>query len=83
MGFVVAVIVLAIIVALVLIRFAPGQDVTEEHLPYTKLDALFSPAERSFLEVLNQVVDDNVYIFGKVRVADVVARKRGMSRSNW
>jgi hypothetical protein len=83
MGFVVVVIILAIIVGLFLIRFAAKHDATAEGLPYTKLDALFSPAERSFLGVLNQVVDDNIYIFGKVRVADVVTPKKGMSRSNW
>ncbi len=44
---------------------------------------LFTPAERSFLGVLNQAVGDNAQIFGKVRVADVIAPKKGMPRSDW
>ena len=51
--------------------------------PYRKLDTLFSPAERSFLGVLNQVIDENAQVFGKVRIADVITPKKGMSRSNW
>ena len=51
--------------------------------PYKKLDALFSPAERSFLGVLTQAVDNKYLIFGKVRVADVITPKEGLARSTW
>jgi len=51
--------------------------------PYRKLETLFSPAERSFLGVLNQVIDENAQVFGKVRVADVITPRKGMSRSKW
>ena len=51
--------------------------------PYQKTKALFTPAERSFLGVLNLVVGENAKIFGKVRVADVMAPKKGLSRSDW
>lgn len=40
-------------------------------LPYAKA-VLFSPAERSFLGVLDQAVSDRFRVFGKVRVADVL-----------
>jgi hypothetical protein len=50
-------------------------------LPYQKSAALFTPAERSFLGVLNQAVGNNAAIFGKVRVADVVEPKTGLGRS--
>jgi ssDNA-binding Zn-finger/Zn-ribbon topoisomerase 1 len=53
----------------------------QEALPYQKSEALFTPAERSFLAVLHQAVGDNAAIFGKVRVADVVEPKAGLSRS--
>jgi hypothetical protein len=53
----------------------------QEALPYQKAEALFSPAERSFLGVLHQAVGDNAAIFGKVRVADVMEPKTGLSRS--
>lgn len=52
-------------------------------LPYQKVEALFSPAERSFLGVLHQAVGNNAAIFGKVRVADVVEPKTGLGRSAW
>jgi hypothetical protein len=54
---------------------------SQEALPYQKSDALFSPAERSFLGVLHQAVGNNAAIFGKVRVADVVEPKAGLGRS--
>ncbi|MEZ5591915.1 MAG: DUF2726 domain-containing protein [Gammaproteobacteria bacterium] len=52
--------------------------------PYQyQLQALFTPAERSFYGVLKQAVGDQYDIFGKVRVADVLTPKRGMNRSEW
>lgn len=50
-------------------------------LPYQRAEVLFSPAERSFIGVLQQAVGSNAAIFGKVRVADVVAPKEGLGRS--
>ncbi|MCU0613461.1 MAG: DUF2726 domain-containing protein [Desulfobacterales bacterium] len=53
----------------------------QEAYPYQKSAALFTPAERSFLGVLQQAVGNNAAIFGKVRVADVVEPKSGLTRS--
>jgi ssDNA-binding Zn-finger/Zn-ribbon topoisomerase 1 len=53
----------------------------QESLPYQKSEALFTPAERSFLGVLHQAVGNNAAIFGKVRVADVVEPKTGLTQS--
>jgi hypothetical protein len=52
-------------------------------LPYAKSEALFSAAERSFLGALDQAVGDQLRVFGKVRVADVVdvKAKGGRRRS--
>jgi hypothetical protein len=55
---------------------------TSDALPYTLKPALFSPAERSFLGVLEQAIGKHYQIFGKVRVADVVETTRGLSASN-
>ncbi|GBC59161.1 hypothetical protein DENIS_0097 [Desulfonema ishimotonii] len=55
----------------------------KNNYPYRKKNALFTPAERSFLGVLTQTVGENARIFGKVRVADVVTPKKGVSRSDW
>jgi uncharacterized protein DUF2726 len=49
---------------------------------YSKKRTLLSPAERSFLGVLEQAVGDGYRVFGKVRVADVLEPRRGMDRSN-
>lgn len=50
-------------------------------LPYVLAKALFSPAERSFLGVLDQVVGSEHRVFGKVRIADLAAVKLGLSAS--
>jgi hypothetical protein len=54
---------------------------SSDALPYTLQPALFSPAERSFLGVLEQAIGKHYQIFGKVRIADVVATTRGLSAS--
>ena len=61
-------------------RSEKGKPTPATALPYQKSDALFTPAERSFLGVLHQAVGNNAAIFGKVRVADVVEPKAGLSR---
>ena len=73
------------VIILVLFRDKfPKRHVTgKTSCPYQKTDALFTPAERSFYGVLSQAVGDNATIFGKVRVADVVSPKKGLSRSTW
>jgi hypothetical protein len=64
-------------------RFEKGKPVPAKAFPYQKSTAFFTPAERSFLGVLYQTVGDNVAVFGKVRVADVVEPKSGLGRSAW
>ena len=49
--------------------------------PYRKRKALLSPAERSFLGVLEQAVGADYRIFAKVRVADVIGVRSGLARS--
>ena len=50
---------------------------------YQRIEELFSPAERSFLGVLDQALDENYIVFGKVRLGDIIQPKRGLSRSNF
>ncbi len=57
-----------------------GQEV---ELPYVVGDRLFTPAERSFLGVLDQSVGSDFRVFGKVRVADVIGVEKGKSKSVW
>lgn len=42
---------------------------------------MFSPAERSFLGVLDQAVGSEYRVFGKVRVADVASVKAGLGNA--
>ena len=49
--------------------------------PYQKEPTLFTPAERSFLGVLDQAVGDEFRIMGKVRLADVIRVRPGLSAS--
>ena len=53
------------------------------HYPYKAILHLFTPAERSFLGVIDQVIDSEYRVFGKVRAADVMSVTKGMSRSEW
>jgi hypothetical protein len=73
------IIAVAVIAVITLIQKKEGSRVD---YPYRKIDVLFTPAERSFLGVLNQAVGENVQIFGKVRVADVISPKKDISRSD-
>ena len=46
---------------------------------YTRLPALFTPAERDFLCALDQAVGKDWRVFGKVRVVDLLAPHRGFA----
>ena len=41
--------------------------------PYHMAEALFTPAERAFLSVLDKAVGPRYRVFGKVRIADIAA----------
>jgi hypothetical protein len=71
---------LVLLVAVIVRLALPGGRLTV--FPYNRKAALFSPAERSFLGVLEQAVGSHYRIFGKVRIADVVETKRGLSGSH-
>lgn len=46
--------------------------------PYRPVGVLLSPAERSFLGVLDQAVSDDCRIFAKVRLADLIEVEAGV-----
>lgn len=76
--------VLAVVVLMLVLVASKSKraDRPDEGFPYEKRDALFTPAERSFLGVLDQAVGERYRIFGKVRVADVVGVRRGLDNSS-
>jgi hypothetical protein len=47
--------------------------------PYQKVPNLFSPAERSFLGVLEQALGDQFRVMGKVRLVDIIKVRSGMN----
>lgn len=53
----------------------------DQAFPYTKKETLLSPAERSFLGVLEQSVGSNFRIFAQVRLADLLAVRKGTDKS--
>ncbi len=76
----VGILILLVLVAGALNLFSAGRRTTKDY-PYEKNDPLFSPAERSFLGVLEQAVGENYRIFGKIRLADIIRVKRGLDKS--
>ena len=78
-----AVVLIVVIALFVLMKSKTQGELESADYPYTKQAVLFSPAERSFLGVLAQALGNQVQVFGKVRVADVITPKKGMPRGEW
>ncbi len=75
-----------IFVALVLLvwnkarkRLAPGIQDAGLSFPFEHAGPLFSPAERSFLGVLEQSVGAELRVLGKVRLADLIQPAAGLA----
>ena len=52
-----------------------------EAYPYERTEKLFTAAERSFLGVLERIFGDQHRILGKVRLADIIQPRKGLSSS--
>lgn len=79
----ITILIICVIAITALKAFWGGNKGGTEDYPYEKAQALFTPAERSFLGVLEQAVDGKLRIMGKVRLADVVKVKNGNNKSAW
>jgi len=78
--------VLVLVIAVLCLFFAARLKTKSDRgkgFAYRKNPVLFSPAERSFLGVLEQAVAGEFRVFGKVRVADVVSVKAMTDRRAW
>lgn len=75
--------IVGIILFIVFFLVIAKNQASSGSMPYQLRGPLFTPAERSFLGVLNSVLTEDVHIMGKVRVADILTPAKGMSRSNW
>jgi hypothetical protein len=54
-----------------------------EKAGYESSGSLFTPAERSFLEVLEQALDSRYRVFGKVRLGDLIKPAKGLAAGTW
>lgn len=77
------ILVVAIVVVIVLGALAGKKSGSGPSVgyPYVPAKVLFTPAERSFLGVLDQAVGSEHRVFGKIRVADVASVKAGLEAS--
>lgn len=73
-------IVLIVLVALIAVKQKQSHN-GEAGASYIRTPALFTPAERSFLGVLDFAAGSDFRVFGKVRVGDVLAPRTGQDRS--
>lgn len=74
-------VLLLVLVVGAFLKLIPHSGGETAKFPYRRVDSLFSPAERSFLGVLDRVVGRNARIFGKIRVEDVIETRKGLSPS--
>ncbi|MEL6869687.1 MAG: DUF2726 domain-containing protein [Pseudomonadota bacterium] len=81
-------IVLAVVIAFLLITAfnavlaKKGRPSREDH-PYAMRDRLFTQAEYSFLRVLDIAIGEELRVFGKVRIADVLKVSSKIPKTNW
>lgn len=75
------IILLLIIVVFALAWFKKKSGKGPVEFPYQSKEVLCSPAERSFLGALDQIVGKKYRIFAKVRLADIIDVKKGISAS--
>jgi hypothetical protein len=76
--------VLAFVVFLIVVGLSSRSSAKGDiAFPYQRRETLFSPAERSFLGVLDQAVGEKYRVFGKVRIADVAAVRGTPNQSHW
>ena len=80
---IVVVLVLLLAVAAVIKIVHKQKSQGGQNYPYEKGTVLFSPAERSFLGVLEQTGNGRYRFMGKVRLADIVRVKSGLNKSAW
>lgn len=75
-------VLLAVVAAAIwVIRLVAEDTTSAPDYPYQGRATLFTPAERSFLGVLEQAVGGQFRILGKVRLADVICVRPGLAAS--
>lgn len=78
------ILIIIVVIAVVIFSTYTKKNTSDlVYYPYQRSEVLFTPAERSFYGVLEQAIDGRAKVFGKVRVADVITPKKGLSKSEW
>ena len=80
---VILILLFALLLALVLVLRLAMPSRLGEQFKYEINKSLFSPAERSFLGVLETSLPEGVRVFGKVRVADVLSPSKRDGTKGW
>lgn len=75
-----AVILIVIALAAAIAAKIKGQGSGKSDVYYLR-KAIFTPAERSFLGVLDSLVDQDIRVFGKVRLEDIFGVQKGLDRA--
>ena len=78
---VLALIILAIVAALLKAKLGSATDASGDGSAYELRSSIFSPAERSFLGVLENSLPNGVGLLAKVRLGDVFKPRKGLSPS--
>jgi len=76
-------IVVVLVIFLLLSALSAKGKRSNTEFPFQSKVDLFTPAERSFLGVLEQVLGDQYRVMGKVRLCDVIDVQKGLSKSVW
>ena len=85
MTLLISIIAIIVILSLILISKKPKKDTKEltKEYKYQKIHKIVTPAERSFLGVLDKAVGDKARVLTKVRIADVIKPEKTESKSEW
>lgn len=79
---IIALVLGVIFILLVVLKKVLGAKGGGKNDVYYLKKTLFSPAERSFLGVLDSTLPEGVRVFGKVRLEDFIGVKRGLERGD-
>ena len=77
------ILIVIVLVILVVVKQLPKNESYNSEYQYQQIGKLFTPAEISFLGALKLAVNDELEIYGKVRVADILKPQRNKNRSIW
>mgnify|MGYP001221654385 CR=1 FL=1 len=80
-NFILIAVVLAL--AIVVVKYLKSAPRSNKACPYQSRQVLFTPAERSFLGVLEQALDSRYRVMGKVRLCDVIEVQKGLPKADW